>query len=252
MKPKKKKKKEQTDNNEDTQNQEEGQSDLQKFVQTALRQPRGGIYEQLLSQFLAQAVIVTDPLKRIKIVCEAALLIPEKERGDLAVDYEQVNMLNRVANALLNSVTRKDLDFGVDVVSIPWGFGYTEENFKEFIEPWVECQPNYWPYLLKKHVEFSQDRYGQVKIVKIIETPTWSFLYEVCACLTHVGYNTVKNAFAAWAIPKVQLYLAELTQVVSPSLYAEVIGLYRRNSKGSYAEKVKEAAKPVEAPADET
>jgi hypothetical protein len=287
LKPKQKNKEEQT---EDSQ---EGQSDFQQFISSALRQPRGGIYEHLLSQFLAQAVIVTDPLKRIKIVTEACLTVREPERENLAINYEKVRVLNLVVNAMLNPSISK-LQQGVERVFIPWGFPQTEENFKTFILPWLTCKPYFWSALLVKHFEewkiwkcqgcdqelartklpypeevhipaecpkckkptamphYGFDRTEKQVVRKIIEDPSWSFFFEICNFLTPEGYNLLRNNFVAWAVPKVQLYLAELTQMVSPGLYESVLGLYTRDSKRSYAEKVKEVAKPPEAPADET
>jgi hypothetical protein len=261
LKPKPKKKEEQTENSEEVQNQEEEQSDLQKFVATALRQPKGGIYEQLLSQFLAQAVIVTDPLKRVKVVCEAALMIPKPERKNLAIDYEKIEVLNAVANALLSPTSRRSRWAEDDIVSIAWGFpGDKEENVQKFIFPWYKGQISYYPTLLQKHIEFYTyssgrvicDNNGLPKIKRIIYEPAWSWFLEASQCLGRQGYELLRNAFIMWAIPQVQLYLAELTQVVNPNVYAEVLGLYTRNSKRSYAEKVKDATKPPEGSTDET
>lgn len=249
----KKKKEEQTENNgEEVQDEEKEQSDLQKFVATALRQPRGGIYEQLLSQFLAQAVLVTDPLKRIKIVCEAALYA-QKEREDLAIAFEIIEVLNAVANALLNSSSQRIQGIIGEVVSVSWGFSPTEENYEKYVRPWFTCLVSYYPMLLRHHVEFERrNSYEPPRIKRIITDPLWDWFFDATSCLSAEGYNAMRNAFAAWAIPQVQLYLAELTQVVNPNVYAEVLGLYTRNSKKSYAEKVKETSKPPEGPKDET
>ena len=247
--PKKKKKEQAKDSQKDQVDvDQEEESDLQKFVASALRQPRGGIYEQLLSQFLAQAVIVTDPLKRIKVVCEASLMVPEKDREDLAISYERVEVLNAVTNAFLNSSSVTPKDFGAEVVSISWGFDRIEENYEKYIHPWFKCQIWYHPTLLRNHVEFERVHNHQIpRIKRIIREPFWSWFFDATTCLATDGYNSLKNSFVAWAIPQVQLYLAELTQVVNPSVYAEVLGLYTRSSKGSYADKVKEATKPTEA-----
>lgn len=255
-----------------------------EFVSSAIRAPRGGAYEHLLSQFLASSVVVTDPLKRIKIVTEAALMIPERERDDLAINYEKIQELNAVANAFLNRSTRK-LE-GLEIVSIPWGFYLSEENFERIIAPWLKCKYQFWTHLLTKHVEkwrvwqcrecgeFLAEKklsyYEEPKFpskcpkckekldgwydwksydeLRVVENPVWSLFFEASGCLTLDGYNTLKNCFAAYAIPTVQAYLAELTRVVSPSLYSQIIGLYTRRGKQSYAEKVREIA---EKPKDE-
>jgi len=255
-----------------------GKDEFLEFVSSAIRAPRAGAYEHLLSQFLAQAVICTDPLKRVKVVCEAALMIPESERKSLAIDYETVQVLNHLANAFLNRSTHKIEE--VEVVSIPWGFPLTEKNFEKFIKPWLKCKFPFYPFLLRNHTEtwkvwtcrkcktvlaekqlpvlkepkipskcpgcgtkltnwWDWDSYEELRVK---ENPLWSFFFDASNCLSLEGYNTLKNAFAAWAIPKVQLYLAELTRVVSPGLYREILGLYTKRTRKGYAEKVKEIA----------
>jgi hypothetical protein len=241
-----KSKKKRTDESGEQQNEGKSEDDFAEFVSKAIREPRGGAYEQLLSQFLAQAVICTDPLKRIKVVCEAALMIPEAEREDLTIDYETVEVLNAVTNALLNSTKNRG-----DVISISWGFQETEENGQKFIGPWQKTKIWYYPDLLRTHVEFyPYYGYGIRKIKRIITEPFWSWFFDATNCLSMEGYNLLRNSFVAWAIPQIQLYLSELTHVVSPSLYGEVIGLYTRSKKRDYAEKVKEVSEATTKDAD--
>jgi DNA-directed RNA polymerase subunit RPC12/RpoP len=73
------------------------------------------------------------------------------------------------------------------------------------------------------------------------EEPYWSFFFEMSTNLTPQGYDILRNNFIAWAIPQAQLILAELTRMVDPNLYAEMLGLYSRRGKPSLTEKVKEA-----------
>jgi hypothetical protein len=241
-----KSKKKEKDEPREQQNEEKSQDDFAEFVSKAIREPRGGAYEQLLSQFLAQAVICTDPLKRVKVVCEAALMIPEPERADLAIDYETVEILNMVTNAFLNSATNRD-----GAVSISWGFHETEENGVKFVQPWQTTKIWYYPHLLRTHVVFEHySGYGMPKIKRIVTEPFWDWFFDATHCLSTDGYNTLRNSFVAWAIPQIQLYLSELTHVVSPSLYSEVLGLYTRPKKRSYAEKVKEVSEATKKDAD--
>lgn len=215
---------------------------LATFVSSAIRSPKAGAYEQLLSQFLASAVVVTDPLKRVKIVCEAALMIPEDEREDLAIDYDKIEKLNAVANAMLNRSKRTVQD--LTVVGIPWGFALTKKNFEKYIKAWFQGVGSYWPFLMRKHVEIGRTIFGNpdpFNVKKITKNPFWSFFFEASHCLTAEGFNSLKNSFSAYAIPIVQTYLAQLTRVVSPGLYSQIIGLYTRRGK-SYSQKVKETA----------
>jgi hypothetical protein len=71
--------------------------------------------------------------------------------------------------------------------------------------------------------------------------PFWGFFFEMTTNLTPQGYDLLRNNFIAWAIPQAQLILAELTRMVDPNLYAEMLGLYSRRGKQSFSEKIKEA-----------
>ena len=251
------------------------EAEFEAFVSSAIRKPKEGIYEHLLSQFLASAVVVTDPLKRVKILSEAALMVPEVQRKGLGIDYELVEVLNSVANALLVPVVKK-LHNGIEYVSIPWGFEKNEANFDRYIKPWLNCNFSYWPQLIRQHVETYQvwycirchsvlaevkwpskqkakfprrcpecgrelnkyRRYSRI-VNYVVDSPYWSFFFEASGCLTVNGYRDLRNAFARWAIPKVQLFMAELSRVVRPELYSDILAIYTKK-KGSFREKVKE------------
>jgi hypothetical protein len=212
-----------------------------EFVASVIRAPRQGTYEQYFCQLLAQSVICTDPLKRVKIVTEAAWTIKEPERKNLAIDYEIVSVLNAIANALLNPSSQKcDL---TEIVSIPWGFDLTEENWNKFIRPWMQGSANYYPVFLSyKHVVLKKPVYTNCwpEVVKIIYEPYWEWSFESSRCLSVQGFNTLRNAFIAWASPQAQNYLAELTSVVDPNTYRDVLGLYSKPGRRDYAQKVKE------------
>jgi len=222
-----------------------------EFISSVIRAPRQGAYEQFLCQLLAQSVICTDPLKRVKIVSEAAWTIKETERDKLEIDYERVGVLNAVANALLNP-SGQNCDFW-EVVSVPWGFDPTEENYKKFIAPWQRGTVNYFPALLsRKHVVLRYGFSGNMpQVVRIITEPFWEWFFEASNCLSAQGFSTLRNSFIAWASPQAQLTLAELTNAVDPNTYRDTIGLYSRPGRRDYAQKVRETAKPAEGPTDE-
>ena len=224
-----------------------------EFISSVIRAPRQGTYQQFLCQLIAQAVICTDPLKRVKILTEAAWTVKEPERKDLAIDYERVEVLNAVANALLNPAFQK-VDV-IEVVSVPWGFDPSEANFKKFLAPWVQGSAMYYPVFLSyKHVVLKKPTYDsgwQTTVVKIIYEPHWEWAFETTGCLSVHGFNTLRNSFIAWASPQAQLYLAELTTAVDPNTYRDVLGLYSKPGRRDYAQKVRETAKPAEGQTDE-
>ena len=254
-----------------------------EFLFSATRQPRSGAYEHFLTQSLAQTIFMTDDLKRIKAITVSALMVQEGERENVGVDYELVRVLNQVASALLNSSLDKKPEFNMEIVSVPWGFSESEENYKTFILPWLNCKPRFWPIMLRKHGEtwrIWHCWYCTAEVLKakfplpdtlrypnrcpkcnrlvlnpyngipnlttsdqtiVDKEPDWSFFFEMTTNLIPQGYDLLKNNFVAWAIPQAQLILSELTRMVDPNLYAEMLGLYGRRGKQSLSEKVKEA-----------
>ena len=279
---------EEQEKNREEPNKEEAQ--FKQFFSTAIRAPKAGSFEHFLTQSLAQTILMTDVLKRAKNVTESALMIFETERENLAIDYQKVNVLNLVANALLNPSVGKFPE-NMEVVSIPWGFPQTEENYKTFILPWYNCKPFFWQRFLIRHGEtwrtwhcskctaevlrakfplpdtlrFPQrcpkchntivNPYNGIAYVttfdqtEINREPYWSFFFEMSTYLTPQGYDLLRNNFGAWATPQIQLFLAELSRMVDPSLYAEIVGLYTsKHGRKGYAEKVKEVS---EVPKDE-
>jgi hypothetical protein len=261
---------------------DEEQEDTE-FVLSATRAPRQGAYERFLAQGLAQTILMTDDLKRVKAVSLCAFMVPDAEREKLATDYQKVKVLNADANALLNSTARKYGD--LEVVSVPWGFPETEENYQAFILPWYNCKPFYWPRLLRRHAETWRiwhcihcttevlrakfplsdtlrlpnrcpkcheemvNHYNGIEQVTtcdhtiVDKEPYWSFFFELSTCLTPEGYDVLKNNFVAWASEPAQQILAELTKMVDPNLYDQILGLYERRGKKGYTDKVKEVAK---------
>jgi hypothetical protein len=179
----------------------------------------------------------------------------------------------------------------MEIVSVPWGFPETEENYKTFILPWYNCKPFYWPIMLRKHGETWRTWHCQKCTAEVLKAkfpladtlrlphrcpkchnevvnpyngfpyvttfdqtnintePSWSFFFEMSTCLSPQGYDLLRNNFGGWATPQIQLFLAELSRMVDPSLYAEIVGSYTtKHGKKGYTEKVKEAS---EIPKDE-
>ena len=188
---------------------------------------------------------MTDDAKRVKAVTVAALMVHEPERENLAIDYQIVEVLNSVATAMLSYSVRKVDE--IELVAVPWGFARSEENFKKFISPWFTVNPIYYPHFLQTHVVLGKahNSWQYPPIKEIIYEPNWDWFFDASTCLNIQGYLVLRNAFTAWAIPKVQQFLAELTHMVDPNLYAQMLGLYSKRGKQGYAEKVKEAAEGV-------
>jgi len=277
---------------EELEDQENENQQDAEFILSATHAPRQGARERFLIQSLAQALIMTDDLKRIKSLSLTAFMIEKADRENLAIDYQKVKVLNLMSTALLNP-SKRMIQQGLEVVSISWGFPETEENFKTFILPWFNCNLRYWSDFLTKHVEtwktwecycgleFARRKlpysdsdspafpincpkckksvmilgnfWGNTyKIRYIVKEPLWSFFFEICQILSPEGYDRLKHNFVGWASELIQEFFGELTKIVDPHLYDQILGLYEKRGKKGYAEKVKETAKETgEMSADE-
>jgi hypothetical protein len=243
--------KEESESEQEIEEENEEVSDME-FIQSVIRAPRQGTYEQFLCQLLAQSVICTDPLKRIKIVAETANTVKEPEREKLNIDYEKIQVLNVVANAFLNPAVHNDRYLSDGIVSVSWGFLPSEENFKKYIVQWYNIfNLNFWPLLLRAHAKICHDSFNRPFVKEIYWKPEWSLFFDASDCLTPIGFNKLKNAFIAWASPQAQQYLAELTGAVDQNTYREILGLYAKPGRKGYAEKVKETAKRPETSTNE-
>lgn len=280
----KKKTEDKTEDSSQESEEQEGQKD-QDFVSFALRQPKTGPYEHIISEYVAQAVITKEPLKKTKVICEASFFVPDPKREELAIDSEKTKILDDVANALLTASKQTNRNMGIDFINVPWPFYCNEENFNKYIAPWFNGHVHYWLALLpsdSKHVELwrlwgcphchielcrkkmpCDDELEYFQVCKQcnrkyhprqlieeyrrepIEEPLWSFFFEVTKFLTQQGYDAIKNNFVSWANPQVQQILFNLTGAVDPSLYSQILGVYDKSARKDYAKKVNEKADEI-------
>ncbi len=95
-------------------------------------------------------------MKKIRYICEAALLVDLETARERDIDLEEVKKLSSVASAFLAHVSDKKMIYlsryqtqTETVISVPWSFDATEENFEKFIAPWYHGVIRYWPDRLK-------------------------------------------------------------------------------------------------------
>jgi hypothetical protein len=106
---------------------EEQEKDAE-YIASATRAPRQGTYKRFMVSSLASVLAMTDEVKRVKQICLAAHMVPKDERKELVIDYDLIEVLNIVANALLSPTVRRTRWAEEDIVSIPWGFSANEET----------------------------------------------------------------------------------------------------------------------------
>ena len=197
-------------------------SQLAEFVSRAVRTPKQGIFEHLLCQHLASAVL-SNPLRKIRLICEAAMMVPQEL---LDVDWELVKTIHAVALGFMES--SKPHIFPIPgsyqpiiYYQLVFPFHEDEENFNRFIKPWLRSLD------IRCWTPASSSRREEERQKNI---PLWSWFFWVVGdtMLTEASFNKLKAQFLRWALPKCQEIFRKLSELVNPSLYSEILATMTR------------------------
>lgn len=205
-------------------NERKEESEFISFKSEALRSQRRGTYEQLLCQILIQSV-TSKPLKKISSICEAAMTDPDLEKH--GINSEFIDIASNVATAFERTVHMR---LGSDYFCyISWPFELTEKNYIRYIKPWRHGALLFYAYLGR---EWSADQRKQEIEEHLAKLPHWQFFFTVTTRvnLADTTYQTLVGQFISWASPQIMKVFRELTKLVQPSLYKEMLALL--TSKG--------------------
>lgn len=193
---------------------------LARFTAQALRPPKQrGVYERIVAQRLVLSTSAT-PLKAVQLVTRAALMVPQEDLEELEIDRSLVDVLNTVANSLLNvSKTHTRDDFRTHVIcKIGWPFTENEENFDKYIKPWRKGMLKHYPSMLRKKHDFSSYN-GEY----FFDATNWAL------CLS--GYNQLVSSFTRWAQPKVEEMTRKLSSLIDPETYDSMLETLSRGEE---------------------
>jgi len=124
---------------------------LADYASKGLRGPRFGIYEQLICQHLVQATVTAEPLRKIQLVVEAALMVDTKKRKALDIDMEKLEIVRAVTEAFSHRTEIRNKHYDCLVI-VEFGFEETEDNHTRFIKPWgPELRLSHYPLRLAHH-----------------------------------------------------------------------------------------------------
>jgi hypothetical protein len=187
---------------------------LQGFVARTLRRNEQGAYEQTLCLHLVRAT-GAPPIEKIRLVSEAAMMPP-----NTPVDREKLEVIHKVVTALTSTevnIANQEHWHG----GIPWPFRRSEENYHRYIEPWAIHPSTYTRGLRAREYERKQEirkKWGQ------IEDPAKLFWFQQRYYYLHLaGYESLKSQFISWATPHVMKMFQQLSRLVSPDLYMEML-----------------------------
>lgn len=191
----------------------EKEGSFQEFTSQALRLHRKGSFETLLAQHLVVAT-PSDPMVKTRLVCEAAYMVPQ---GKLSIDMQQVERIYMVTLSLLNTNI-----FKFDSVHIAWGFEQTEENYQRFIAPWHRDIPLSFVYGTMAEAQSKRE------VLKQAETEAEEFfLYTVDLDLSIGSFQMLKTEFLRWTIPLVMQVFEQLSKLVDPDLYKQMLQIMK-------------------------
>jgi len=245
---------------------------VEKFAIRALRGPKRGILEHSLCQHLALA-ITSEPLRKIRLICEAAFLLDEKTWKEIGINEDDLDVLYRVALAFINSANenRRYYDQVIPIWTVSWSFNKPADDlelYRRYIQPW--CSKYTLEYFscvmnksdLKRFLQAEEamrkteaeleelrrngctDKSLLSKLELKLEYCYAVFFFVVTRYLSKQCFNELANMFISWGLPKAQQIFACLSRLVEPALFEEMLGLYRGRAREAERE---ESVAPTQA-----
>lgn len=210
-----------------------------ELIQKAFRS-RTGTTETILASQLIRANAATDGIKKVKILCEAALLAASTDKK-AKIDTSTIEDLYVVACAFSAAIKQ-----GKDGMMIPFGFPESPENHKRFIESWqkikwrfwiMKCRlaqkitvPNFEVYLNQEKAWKKQKETNDYVLREFKKLPDHEQFFDVTAsgALTIASFLAMQNEFITYALNKLIPAQISVSKIVSPSAYREAYSLYNK------------------------
>lgn len=191
------------------------ESGFESFASQALRLHRKGSFETLLAQHLAVAT-PADPMQKVRLVCEAAYMVPKDK---LNFDMQKVETIYLVCLSFANTRIIED-------AIIAWGFEQTEENYERFIAPWHKDIPLSFLY------DCIADRENKIEFLQNCKTRAERFFnYTANLYLSSSSFQMLKSEFLIWAVPQAMQIFEQLSRLVDPDLYKEMLGIVKAKAE---------------------
>jgi len=185
---------------------------FEDFASQALRLHKQGAFENLLCQHLIMSVAI-DPLTKVRLICEASLLV---DADKISLNLDDIETIYAVALSFLN--TNPEAEF----VAVGWGFTLTIENYERFIEPWRRNTPLFFRSSCQAETDDKRKRLNKA------ETDAEEFyLYTMKFDLHPSSFQVLKSEFLRWSIPLVMAIFEKLSRLVQPDLYKEMLAMMK-------------------------
>ena len=210
---------------------EEKEAEYGRFVSTTIRPGKRGIFQENLAHHLSLAVSAS-PLKKVRLACEASLMLDQKQLEKLEIDREAVETIHQVCMCLTNAVKAPK---GLTVVR--WGFPATNRNYRKYVKPWLGNTDFDFLFRYEEESEFGGD------CIKT-DLPDWIleltrkekltdkdasdlFFWASSSRLTAYGFTDLSNQFVEWALPQTQALCRKLSTLVTPDVYRDILTMMK-------------------------
>jgi len=193
------------------------EGEFEEFAARALRLHRKGSFESLLAQHLITSV-PSDPLLKVRLILEAAYMIPADK---LKTDINLVETIYTIALGFLNTSTPREY------IYFAWPFISSDENFTRYIKPW---------YRIGSALSFCasvpvEEKEKEQRLAEAKGDAEKFFLFTNQLGLHASSLQILKSQFLLWAIPIVMDIFEELSRLVDPDLYKEMLQLLHSEVK---------------------
>jgi len=220
---------------------ETSESDFDRFAEQALRGPRKGVYEHVIAGLLIKANSCSDPLRKVRTLCEAAISVKDKEK----LNMDTVEVAFTVSSVFLKVelIQNKPEQYWV---SIPWSFKLTEENWRKYIAPWQKIDLHYFPYQtslrktkfpevpifdsfgsLECHYDAQELYEAKTKATNLVremitKLPEHEKFFEMTTALSRESFFALRTEFENWAISQLLTVQNAIAEQIAPSIFSEV------------------------------
>lgn len=215
------------------------QKEFEGFVGTALRGPKMGIYQNLLAGLLIRASTVSDPLKKIQNLCEAAQLCKKKK----GIDMDLIEVCSAVCESLQNTEANINPK---RTFRVTWVFPETPENWSRYIEPWNKRYVGYYAlrtsfgidkdplrhqegflydYQTAEEIRAMKEKLNEEVTKQIRKMPKNKSFWIKTEALTIRSFACLKGEFSRWALTKLLPIQVTIADQIDPRVYGEVAAL---------------------------
>lgn len=206
---------------------------VEELAAKALRPPQRLSAEDLVASELASAVL-SEPLAKIRHVCEALMLLDGDEREQAGITKEEAReaeKLYALATALQNAhINREIISFdpliSVDrYAMIPWPFPCEEA------EAWLDWVGDDFHALYWMRRSEEQQKKVEKKIEELTHLGSVHFITRTQEA-TMDTYKGIVIRFTNYAMPRATVLMKKIIRLVSPDSYRQALQILRGGKRG--------------------